>query len=122
MAKNKAKRAKNKHNSVETEKAEAIKKGEEIIEEEEDLEEVEEVEEEELDALIMEEFDELGYAVDEEHSNLNVEEDKDEEVEVAARVAQGDEEAKRIKLSSEEEQKKEIKFRGCALYQSLRFV
>ena len=48
MAKNKAKRAKNKHNSVETEKAEAIKKGEEIIEEEEDLEEVEEVEEEEV--------------------------------------------------------------------------
>ena len=36
-------------------------------------------EEEELDAIIMEEFDELGYAVDEEHSNLNVEEDENEE-------------------------------------------
>ena len=39
----------------------------------------EEVEEEELDAIIMEEFDELGYAVDDEHSNLNFEEDDDEE-------------------------------------------
>ena len=38
-----------------------------------------EVEEEELDAIIMEELDERGYAVDEEHSNLNFEEDENEE-------------------------------------------
>jgi DNA topoisomerase-6 subunit B len=39
----------------------------------------EEVEEEELDAIIMEELDERGYAVDEEHSNLNFDEDEYEE-------------------------------------------
>ena len=39
----------------------------------------EEEEEEELDAIIMEELDEHGYAVDEEHSNLNFDEDEDEE-------------------------------------------
>ena len=71
MAKNKAKRAKNKHNSVETEKAEAIKKGEEIIEEEEDLEEVEEVEEEEVE-------DEDETAEDESDDEEDEDEDDDE--------------------------------------------
>ena len=41
----------------------------------------EEEEEEELDAIIMEELDEHGYAVDEEHSNLNFEEEDEEELE-----------------------------------------
>ncbi|MBR0272101.1 MAG: DNA topoisomerase VI subunit B, partial [Methanobrevibacter sp.] len=41
-------------------------------------EKVEEEEEEELDAIIMEELDEHGYAVDEEHSNLNFDEDEEE--------------------------------------------
>ena len=39
----------------------------------------EEEEEEELDAIIMEELDEHGYAVDEEHSNLNFDEEEDED-------------------------------------------
>ena len=39
----------------------------------------EEEEEEELDAIIMEELDEHGYAVDDEHSNLNFDEEEDEE-------------------------------------------
>ena len=38
----------------------------------------EEEEEEELDALIMEELDEHGHAVDEEHSNLNMDENEEE--------------------------------------------
>lgn len=41
----------------------------------------EEEEEEELDAVIMEELDEFGYAVDEENSSLNLDDFNDEEVE-----------------------------------------
>ena len=73
MAKNKAKRAKNKHNTVETEKAEAIKKGEEIVEEEEDLEEVEEVEEE------VEEEDTEDESEDDEETEEESEEDDSED-------------------------------------------
>ncbi len=83
MAKNKAKRAKNKHNSVETEKAEAIKKGEEIIEEEEDLEEVEEVEEEEVedeDETVEDESDdEEDEDEDDESEDESEDEDEDED-------------------------------------------
>ena len=77
MAKNKAKRAKNKHNSVETEKAEAIKKGEEIIEDE-DLEEVEDTEEVE-DEDVEDEEDVEEEDDSEEDDEESEDEDEDEE-------------------------------------------
>lgn len=79
MAKNKAKRAKNKHNTVETEKAEAIKKGEEIVEEEEDLEKVEEVEEEEVEEEDTEDESEDDEETEEESEEDDSEDDDEED-------------------------------------------
>ena len=100
MAKNKAKRAKNKHNSVETEKAEAIKKGEEIIEEEEDLEEVEEVEEEEVE-------DEGETVEDESDDEEDEDEDEDDESEDESEDEDEDDEDDESEDESEEEDEDE---------------
>ena len=84
MAKSKAKHAKNKaakHNSVETEKAKAIKKGEEEIIEDEELEEVEDTEEEveEVEDEDIDEEDEDSEEEDDSEDDDNEDEDDSEE-------------------------------------------
>jgi glycerol uptake facilitator-like aquaporin len=81
MAKPKAKHAKNraaKHNSVETEKAKAIKKGEEEIIEDEELEEVEDTEEIE-DVEEVEDDNEDEESEDESEDDEESEEDDDDD-------------------------------------------
>ena len=80
MAKSKAKHAKNKaakHNSVETEKAKAIKKGEEEIIEDEELEEVEDTEEE-VEETEDEDIDEEDEDSEEEDDSEDDDEDDDD--------------------------------------------
>ena len=84
MAKSKAKHAKNraaKHNSVETEKAKAIKKGEEEIVEDEELEEVEDTEEIEDDDVeeVEDEDEEDDESEEESEGDEESEEDDDDE-------------------------------------------
>ena len=81
MAKSKAKRAKNKSaklNTVETEKAKAVKKGEEEIIEDEELEEVEEVEETE-EEVEDETEDEAEDSEDEDDEDEDSEDDESED-------------------------------------------
>jgi glycerol uptake facilitator-like aquaporin len=85
MAKSKAKHAKNraaKHNSVETEKAKAIKKGEEEIIEDEELEEVEdteEVEDEDVEEVEDEDDEDDEESEEESEDDEESEEDDDDE-------------------------------------------